>query len=263
MTFYQALLQSNQYYPFIERVQNELAAPTPLSTDTKIFILPAMLYKEHPEMGGDGELATRIANACGVGAATIHTRSLGGVTESLAQIEEAVLNEPREKVLFLTISRGGPQLRYLLQHSKNTKVLKKIIGWINLCGSSNGSKLVDEMISTKISRLKTKALSRAFGMRYSDFCEMASNHEIFESTQPYPEHIRIINVIGVPLKCHIQRNLIKRFSRIEKYGPNDGIVVLRDSLVLPGEIYPQWGADHFFRSSELSPLLYKLFRILI
>jgi hypothetical protein len=35
--------------------------------------------------------------------------------------------------------------------------------------------------------------------------------------------------------------------RIAPLGPNDGTVLLTDILRWPGEVYPVWGADHYFR----------------
>lgn len=40
-------------------------------------------------------------------------------------------------------------------------------------------------------------------------------------------------------------------------------MLLPDTLIRPGPIYPLWGSDHLFRSPQVSPLLYRLFNLLL
>lgn len=39
-----------------------------------------------------------------------------------------------------------------------------------------------------------------------------------------------------------------------------GDPLLPDLLIEPGVIYPLWGADHYFRTPQVSPLFYRLLR---
>jgi hypothetical protein len=76
-----------------------------------------------------------------------------------------------------------------------------------------------------------------------------------------PPSLRVVNLIGVPLHSHVQqRSLFKRYAAMQALGPNDGMALLPDLLVEAGQTYPLWGADHYFRTPQVSPLLYKLFR---
>jgi hypothetical protein len=78
-----------------------------------------------------------------------------------------------------------------------------------------------------------------------------------------PPGLRVVNLIGVPLHSHVQqRSLFKRYGWMQEMGPNDGISLLSDLVVEPGLIYPLWGADHYFRTPQVSPLLYRLFRLI-
>ena len=53
-----------------------------------------------------------------------------------------------------------------------------------------------------------------------------------------------------------------RYLRLGRLGPNDGFVLLAELLVLPGLVHPVWGADHLFRTPQVSPLLYRLLTLL-
>jgi hypothetical protein len=63
-----------------------------------------------------------------------------------------------------------------------------------------------------------------------------------------PDSMKVLTLIGFPL----HRHLSTRFSRfchrkLAPFGPNDGTTLLADLLSIPGEIYPAWGIDHYFR----------------
>jgi hypothetical protein len=60
--------------------------------------------------------------------------------------------------------------------------------------------------------------------------------------------MRMITLIGFPLRQH----MTTRFScfchgTLSPHGPNDGTASLADLSALPGEIFPVWGMDHYFR----------------
>ena len=74
-----------------------------------------------------------------------------------------------------------------------------------------------------------------------------------------PNHLRVINIVGSPLTSHVEKSMQTRFLMLKHLGPNDGMVLLPDALWLPGDVYPVLGADHFFRGTQISSLLYRLF----
>ena len=41
-------------------------------------------------------------------------------------------------------------------------------------------------------------------------------------------------------------------------GPNDGTALLREQMVLPGLVYPVWGADHFMRVTRMDTFMRRL-----
>ena len=64
-----------------------------------------------------------------------------------------------------------------------------------------------------------------------------------------PTHIRLISIVGFPLRKHLTNGMARRCHRqLTLYGPNDGGLILADVCALPGLIYPIWGGDHYLRS---------------
>ena len=63
-----------------------------------------------------------------------------------------------------------------------------------------------------------------------------------------PPTMRMISLVGFPLRRHMTTPFSRFCHRtLSKWGPNDGTVLLSDLIRWPGEIYPVWGADHYFR----------------
>nr|MBA3939050.1 hypothetical protein [Planctomycetota bacterium] len=63
-----------------------------------------------------------------------------------------------------------------------------------------------------------------------------------------------------PLACHLRRPVARSAAWLARSGPNDGYVLLEDACIAPGHLVPLWGADHYLRTPELPPLLYRLLR---
>src|SRR5262249_54784231 len=68
-----------------------------------------------------------------------------------------------------------------------------------------------------------------------------------------PPPMKVLNLIGFPLRRH----MTTRFSRfchrtLASWGPNDGTTCLSDVCSWSGEVYPVWGADHYFQPANLA-----------
>jgi hypothetical protein len=104
---------------------------------------------------------------------------------------------------------------------------------------------------------------KIIGLDFDLVRELDPAHPFWQGEVNVPPHVRVVNLLGVPLHSHVQqRSLFKRYGWMASLGPNDGMSLLRDLLVEPGVIYPLWGADHYFRTPQVSSLLYRLFRYL-
>jgi hypothetical protein len=68
-----------------------------------------------------------------------------------------------------------------------------------------------------------------------------------------PPSLRIITLIGFPLARHMTTPFSRFCHRtLAEWGPNDGTTSLSDVTAWPGEVYPVWGADHYFRPESLA-----------
>jgi len=265
MLYFQAIHASPLHGEFARLIDGLPASgmagpPAPGTSCGKLLIVPAMFYRERPALGGEGRLVAEVANSCGFETEILPIGSRGSVTENQALVWEALVREARSDLWLFSLSKGGAEVRLALQTHAGHPVLRKIRGWINVSGLVRGTHYIDSMLSSATGRLRVRALCLALGMSYEGVKELQTTHSHWREALELPAEITVINLVGVPLLCHIQEGLVARYRRLSRFGPNDGFVLLPESIILPGLIYPIWGSDHLFRSPQVSPLLYRVFR---
>ena len=262
MVFYRAVLASPLYAQFVRLVDDYQVTPRTRLVGPKLLIVPAMFYRERPDLGGDGSLVATIARACGFRVEVIRTVSRGSISENASVIWEAIESEKTSPLWLLSLSKGGGEVRLALQQHAGNEALRRVRGWINVSGIVRGSHFIDYMLATPSRRLRARAFCLALGTSYAGAKELQTSHTYWQTPFKPSEQMTVINLVGVPLGCHVQKGLAGRYRRLGTLGPNDGFVLLPETLIHPGLIYPIWGSDHLFRSPQVSPLLYKLFNLL-
>jgi hypothetical protein len=258
MAFHQAVRVAEGNKDFVDAVDQQ---PIGQSTDRRItlLILPALFYEEHPEVGGDGAHVASVAGACGIDAHVVPTVSRGGIDDDLPIVRKALQDVKDGEIWLMTLSKGATAWRCLLQENRDDLPLERITTWFNVGGLPIGCQFVDLMVESRVRRVKTRAFCKVIRMRYKSFCEFGTANPRLHETVQMPDHLRVINIVGAPLTSHVEKSMQTRFLMLKHLGPNDGMVLLPDALWLPGEVYPVLGADHFFRGSQISSLLYRLF----
>src|SRR6266850_4823676 len=262
MVFYRAVLASPVHSEFVRRVDGAPVAARARLMGPKLLIVPAMFYRERPDLGGDGSLVATIARACGFRVEVIRSGSRGSVSKNASVIWEAIENEKDSPLWLLSLSKGGGEVRLALQQHSGAEALRRVRGWINVSGIVRGSHFIDYMLGTPSRRLRSRAFCLAFATSYAGIQELQTKHAYWQVPFEPCVQMTVINLVGVPLGCHVQKGLLGRYRRLGTLGPNDGLVLLPETLIHPGLIYPIWGSDHLFRSPQVSPLLYRLFNLL-
>jgi hypothetical protein len=262
MVFYRAVLGSPDYGDFVRLVDSYSMEPRPRAPGPTLLIVPAMFYRERPDLGGDGRLVAAIARACGFRVEVVPTLSRGSTAQN-ADVIQAALDTARGTPLWIfSLSKGGGEVRLALQRAPGPSTTP-LRGWINASGIVRGSHFIDQMLGSPVRRLRARAFCLALGTSYAGARELQTTHPYWQAPFAAPERMTVINLVGVPLGCHVQKGLVGRYRRLGMLGPNDGFVLLPETLILPGLVYPIWGSDHLFRSPQVSPLLYRLFNLLL
>jgi hypothetical protein len=236
---------------FIQQIDTlrQSLRPLPATIDAKVVIVPGALYVERPDMGGDGRIVREVAASLGLKTDLIPLASFGSVRTNAGLIREWLKQHQREPIILVSLSKGGADLKLAMAELETSGLFNNVIAWINVCGPLSGSRMANWILESRIRtwffqfklRWQKRDFQFVFDLRHADDAPLGF------MLQP-PEPMQMVSLIGFPLHQH----MTTRFSRfchrtLAPYGPNDGTTSLSDLHSVPGEIYPVWGMDHYFR----------------
>jgi hypothetical protein len=243
--------KSPRHADFIRRINSlrRSSSPTPGAIKAKVVIVPGALYVERPDIGGDGRLVREVAASFGWSSELMPLASVGSVTENARRICDWLARHSAEKIILVSLSKGGPEVKVALTAPDAPLLFRNVVAWINVCGPLNGSRMANWILS---SRLRTRLFRLQYHLQRRDFrfitdLRHGANAPL-NFPLPLPSGMKLMSLVGFPLR----QNLTTPFSRfyhrtLAADGPNDGTILLSDLHEWPGNIYPAWGMDHFFR----------------
>jgi hypothetical protein len=251
--YYQAVITSPMHRTLRARLDDPAPGAHP-GHETKVLIVPALFYQEHPEFGGDGRQVIETAQRFGYATACAPLLSRGSVAANAERLGRMIEAEAERPLWLVSLSIGGAAVRLALQQQPDHPAWRKVRGWINVSGLVAGTPLADRYW------LGVRTFFLLAGVDPRTAAELHPHYAAWQATWQPPPHMRVINIIGVPLRRHLQqRNMRWRYARLARFGPNDGMAPLPDLLVQPGWVYPIWGADHFLQTADVQPVLDALF----
>lgn len=259
MVLYQCFFASETHRAFIDALDAEPIHTAHAALDAKVLVIPALFHGHYPETGADAKLVADIARRCGFAVETLPIRSVASSTVNAQIIAEALSLETARNLWIFTVSKGTADFRVFLQQHPQHPALQRMRGWVNTCGIAGGCEIADYDTATLWRRLKYALICRLFGNGPELLRELRTDHPYWQTPIQLPAAVKVFNFCAVPLGAHIQTSLIGRYQAISHLGPNDGMVLCRNSILEQGPCYPVWGCDHFFRSPLVAPLLYRFF----
>jgi hypothetical protein len=217
--------------------------------DAKVVIVPGALYVERPDMGGDGRMIREVAESFACRSSLVPLASLGSVTENARRIAVWLDQHQDEKLILVSLSKGGADLKLALCAPEAPRLFRNVIAWINVCGPLNGSLMADWILN---SRVRTCLMRFQYWVQRRDFAFVrelrCGSPSMLNLPLRFPPALKMISLVGFPLREHLTTPFSRFCHRtLSAWGPNDGTVLLSDLIAWPGEVYPVWGADHFFR----------------
>jgi hypothetical protein len=254
---YHAFLRS-RHGSFVAEVDSLPAAALPSGKGQKVILVPGMFYREHPEVGADGALLEGILRNCGFEVGRAATDSRGSVERNAGIVRAAMEASGPRGLWLVSLSRGSAEVRHCLQGYAPGGLPPYLRGWLNFSGIFSGSILADIRTGTPLRRLLVRAICRLSGVAAALPGELSRSNPLWKTDTAHLGKIRLVHVLGFPLRSHVQPMLSHRFAQAAAFGPTDGVVGLRDALGYPGKVYPVWGCDHFARSPRISALAYRL-----
>jgi len=242
---------------FINSVDSFDVSKISINKNIKIIVVPGMFYKEHPDVGAGGEIVCEIGQEFGFQTSIVPTLSKGSVSYNTKLVKEVIQNEKSEYIWLVSFSKGSAEVRLALQDLANSSEIKKVQGWISISGIPCGTPLATLKQKSFISKAIWGATSKVLRVDTSVSRDL-SHDGILASPMKIPSRVKIVHVVGFPIRPHLHPELIKFYERLTPYGPNDGLTLLKDYMSIEGNTYPIWGLDHFLRGGTISSVIYKM-----
>jgi hypothetical protein len=142
------------------------------------------------------------------------------------------------RLIVITASKSGAEVALALTKLGAAETAH-VAGWINAVGALKGTPLIDDNILTEIEIIVGKVDPAGTASMTT-----AAGRERFKSFH-VPEGIFVVNFIGIPLSGSVGFRASRGYFPMRKHGPNDGVVLLADTIYPRGVTVAQVGSDHF------------------
>jgi hypothetical protein len=210
-----------------------------------VVIVPGALYRERPEMGGDGQLVREVARTFGCPTEVIPVGSFGAVTDNARLVQDWFRRKRSERVIVVSLSKGGLDFKRALAAPDAFALFQNVVAWVNVCGPLDGTAMADWVLA---SRWRTWLLRWKCQWQKRDFRLITDLRHETPRDFSLPQGMKLLNLYGFPLRRHMTTAFSGFCHRtLSNQGPNDGTTALSDLLFWPGDVYPAWGMDHYFR----------------
>jgi hypothetical protein len=252
--FFDRFQKAPAHADFIQRINRlcETSTVRRETLDARIVIVPGALYLERPDLGSDGRLVREVAEAFGLETDLIPLVSFGSVAHNAQLIREWLEKNSGQRLVLVSLSKGGPDLKVALSSPDASNLFRDVVAWINVGGPLNGTRMADWILASRWRRWFVRWRFKRQGRDFQFLADLQHRRGgLLDFTPCLPASTMVLSLVGVPLRRH----LTSRFARfchrrLSVFGPNDGTTSLADLLNWPGQIYPVWGVDHYFRAEN-------------
>jgi len=220
----------------------------------KVVVVPGALYVERPDMGGNGQLVREVAEGLGCASDLVPLASRGSVVENARRLNSWLAQQRDEPVVFVSLSKGGADVKMALAAPESAHTFRNVIAWVNVCGPLNGSCMANWIIESRVRRSLCRLQYRWQRRDFRFITDLRHGPGgPLDFPVAVPLSMRLVSVVGFPLRRHLTTPFSRFCHRtLAAWGPNDGTTLLSDLRGWPGEIYPVWGVDHYFRPQEVT-----------
>ena len=212
-----------------------------------LAMVPGMFYTLNTSIGGDGRQIRESAEKLGMQSHLILMEPDGSLDENAQYLCDWLQKTTAEKIILASISKGGSDIKRAIQLCADSSGMRKVRAWLNIGGIMRGSHLINEIDEHWSTRWRAKTFFWKYGFDYDALLSV----RVYPGSplllpMRIPAHMRVINVIAVPLQMHVTNRARESHALLSRHGPNDGLALLTYAY-LPGAInFAWWGNDHYF-----------------
>jgi len=223
---------------------------------TLVFV-PSWLHKSHPETGSDFEFQRAIVGKHGIRAKLVPTGESDSVEANALVLADTIreLGCGGGPLVIVSASKSGAEAALALT-GLTLAESSCVAAWINIAGALGGTPLADAALRPPVKWL-ARGIFWVSGWSWDALVSLATkpSRQRLEGRR-MSETITVLNIVAVPVSGSVGFQVYGGYQVLGSHGPNDGVVLLADT-VWPNAInLVAFGADHlFFRWRDEAYLL--------
>jgi hypothetical protein len=196
------------------------------AADFEVVFVPGYLYKRLRMTGADFAVPRVALQRAGILQHFVETHEDAAVEENADRVVAAIRARAQtgRRLILISASKSGPEVALALTKMAPAET-RQVAAWINAVGALQGTPLADERSLPEVEQLVGQVDSA--GMESLTTERSRQRFDAFR----IPEHIFVVNYIGIPVTGSVSSLGNLGFSSLRKYGPNDGISLLSDSIL--------------------------------
>jgi hypothetical protein len=213
-----------------------------------VLLVPSWMYRSAPLNGADFARQRRILERLGLPHRTIATAESGDVEDNAVTIAADVREACRrgEAVLLVSASKSGAEVALALARVLTPSEAACVAGWLNIAGALGGSPLADAALRPPAS-LVVRLAFWLMGWDWQGMVSMATEprrSRLYKAAMP--ETVAVLNLVAVPVSGSVGRQVFFGYQMLRSHGPNDGVVLLADTVWPGAPTLAILGTDHLF-----------------
>ncbi len=216
------------------------------ATNYEVLFVPSYLYKRVLVTGADLAAPREALKKVGFICQFVETSDDGPI-ETNAELVIAAIRaraQSGRRLIIISASKSGPEVALALTRLGPAET-RHVAVWINTVGALQGTPLVDDNVLPELEFIVGKVDAAG-----AESMSVARSRQRFKSFR-IPEHVLVVNFFGIPLSGSVSFRARRGFFPMQKYGPNDGMVLLADMIFPGGITLAELGSDHFLLDQHL------------
>jgi len=212
-----------------------------------VLFAPSWLYKSRPENGADFGNQRKLLESLGIGNGLIESGQSDSVEDNAAVIVRTIRARGCQdgRIVVVSASKSGAEAATALS-GLTAEEAACVAAWINLAGALRGTPLADSALRAPV-RWMARGIFWLSGWRWDALESMETERSQRRlDTLRLPESVLVLNVVAVPVSGSVGYQVYAGYQMLTEHGPNDGVVLLADTVWRGGVNIVALGADHLF-----------------
>ncbi len=216
------------------------------SADYEVLFVPGYLYGRHPVTGADFAAPRTALKRVGLTHHFVETDEQGAIETNANLVVSAMRGRAHtgRRLILVSVSKAGSEVALALTRLGPLET-RHVAAWLNIAGLLQGSPLADDSLWQQLEELIGRV-----DIAGVESLTTARSRERFRAFR-LPEHVLVVNYIGIPLSGTISSLARAGFADLRKHGPNDGLSLLPDLIVPGGLTLAELGRDHFLLDEHI------------